>query len=228
LRAPIARHDVLLVSAIVLIGFVSARTVSQVMLIPSAIVALSMLRSAKRTARAAPPAVDGPHTRNLPRDLDRAVAETMRRLTDGEARMLLAAIVQQADLLFARGESPFDATEEHATNRHVVELVSAACTTALELGNIDASRANVASAMATPTSSQLELTARLENARTLMAKRLSDAADALQALYAAGVERGTPASDRVAELAAELRGDASARSRAVTELQTLLDERLSS
>ena len=139
--------------------------------------------------------------------------------------MLLAAIVQQADLLFAARESSFDAAQDSITNVHVAELVRAACATALELANIDASRATVAASMATPTSAQLELTSRLQNARTLMAKRLSDAADALSALYAAGVERGTPASDRVAELAAELRGDASARGEALAEMMALLESK---
>jgi hypothetical protein len=222
----LAGHDLLLISAIVLIGFVSARTVSELLLIPSAIVALAVIRSAKRAANRASVVIDETHTRNLPRDLDRAVGEAMSQLRDGEARMLLAAIAQQADMLFARRESAFDGEQDRITSGHVAELVSAACATALELANLDDSRATVAGSMATPTSSQLELTARLENARTLMAKRLSDAADALQELYAAGVERGTPASDRVAELAAELRGDASARAEAITEIGTLLGGKL--
>ena len=211
-------QDLLLVSAIVLVGIVSARAVSELLLIPSAIIALAVMRSAKRTSSTSTVMVDAPHTRNLPRDLDRAVGAAMSQLADGEGRMLLAAIVQQADLLFAPRESAFDATQDSVTNVHVAELVSAACATALELANIDASRATVAGSMATPTSAQLELTSRLQNARTLMAKRLSDAAEALRALYAAGVERGTPASDRVAELAAELRGEASARGEALGEM----------
>ena len=45
---------------------------------------------------------------------------------------------------------------------------------------------------------------------------------ALAALFAAGVEHGTPASDRVAELAAVLRDEASVRSRAKAELDAVL------
>jgi hypothetical protein len=211
------------VAAIVLVGIVSARAVSELLLIPSAIIALAVMRSAKRSSSTSTVVVDTPLTRNLPRDLDRTVGAAMSQVTDGEARMLLTVIVQQADLLFAARQSAFDAAQDSITNGHVAELVSAACGAALELAHIDASLATVAGSMATPTSVQLELTSRLQNARTLMATRLTDAADALRALYAAGVERGTPASDRVAELAAELRGDASARRSALEEIATLMD-----
>lgn len=225
-RRPMASQDIMLVSAVVLVGIVSARTGNELLLIPSAIVALTVLRSARRTASAATIAIEETHTRNLPGDLDRVVDAAMGQLPDGEARMLLAAIVERANTLFAHRESAFDEMQDRMTKGHVVELVSAACATAFELANLDASRALVAASSGTPTSSQLELTARLQNARTLMAKRLSDAAEALQALYAAGVELGTPASDRVAELAAELRGDASSRAEALTEIGTLLDSSL--
>jgi hypothetical protein len=221
----LAGQDLLLVSAIVLVGIVSARAISELLLIPSAIIALAVIRSAKRTSKTSSLVIEAPQSRNLPRDLDRTVGAAMSQLGDSEARMLLVAIVQQADMLFAPRESPFDAAKDSITNGHVSGLVSAACATALELANLDASRATVAGSMATPTSAQLELTSRLQNARALMARRLSDAADALQALYAAGVERGTPASDRVAELAAELRGDASARGEALAEINALLESK---
>ena len=221
----LAGQDLLLVSAIVLVGIVSARAVSELLLIPSAVVALAVIRSAKRTSKTSSLVIEAPQSRNLPRDLDRTVGAAMSQLGDGEARMLLAAIIQQADMLFAPRESAFDAARDSITNAHVAGLVSAACATALELANVDASQATVAGSMATPTSAQLELTSRLQNARALMARRLSDAADALQALYAAGVERGTPASDRVAELAAELRGDASARGEAIAEIKDLLESK---
>jgi len=48
--------------------------------------------------------------------------------------------------------------------------------------------------------------------------RLRDAATALSEMYASGVEHGTPASNRVADLAVEVRADASARRAAVDEL----------
>jgi hypothetical protein len=51
---------------------------------------------------------------------------------------------------------------------------------------------------------------------------MSDATAALTALYAAGLEHGTPASNRVAELASEISADAKARAAAATEIAQLL------
>jgi hypothetical protein len=222
-RAALARHDVLLVLSIAATGIVASRVVNPALIFPTAIVGLGVLRLARRTAHAADVVADETHTRNLPPALDHVVAAVMAELTDGPARMLLGAIVQQADLLFARHESAFDDSQETATRRNVTELVTAACATARELSNLDSARTSVGASMGTPTPAQLELTGRLEKARTLMANRLNDAADALRGLYTAGVEHGTPASDRVAELAAELRGDAAARGQALAELGALLE-----
>jgi hypothetical protein len=63
---------------------------------------------------------------------------------------------------------------------------------------------------------------RYKAARTMFAKRLGDAALALAALYASGVEHGTPASDRVAELVTTLKEEASVRSETKADLNALL------
>jgi hypothetical protein len=47
---------------------------------------------------------------------------------------------------------------------------------------------------------------------------------ALASLYVAGVVHGSPASDRVAELAEEIKADASARQAAATEISALLGD----
>jgi hypothetical protein len=57
-----------------------------------------------------------------------------------------------------------------------------------------------------------------------LAGRLSHAASALSSLYVAGVEHGSPASDRVAELVGEINADASARRAAATEMGALLHD----
>jgi hypothetical protein len=221
---PLARQDIVLVGAIAVTGIAAARAVGPALLAATAIVGMGVLRMARQRASAA--LIDDADvliTSNFPRELDYVVGAVMDELADGQARLLLGAIIQQADLVLAPRESAFDDGQDRETKRHVIELVTAACATARELANLDASRTTLGASMATPTGAQLELTARLDSARTLMANRLTDATDALQALYAAGVERGTPASDRVAELASELRGDATARRNALTELATLLD-----
>jgi hypothetical protein len=53
---------------------------------------------------------------------------------------------------------------------------------------------------------------------------LSSAATALASLYVAGVMHGSPASDRVAQLAEEINADASARRAAANEISALLGE----
>jgi hypothetical protein len=225
-RAPLARQDRMLVWSILLAGVLASFVVNTSLLLPTLLMVLSVMHMGRRATNAKPAVAADTVTRNLPRDVDRVVRATMAELTDGEARLLLAAIVHHADMLFARRESAFDAGQDATTQRHVTELVTAACATARELANLDASRTTVGAAMGTPTAAQLDLSGRLESARSLLANRLSDAADALRALYAAGVERGTPASDRVAELAAELRGDASSRGAALADLHALLDSSL--
>jgi len=140
--------------------------------------AITVLHLARRAAHAKTVVVDDTQTRNLPRDVDRVVKETMADLADGQAKVLLAGIVHQADMLFARRESAFDGRQDETTQRHVIELVAAACATARELANLDASRTSAAASMRAASPAQLELTEKLETARTLLANRLSDAADA--------------------------------------------------
>jgi hypothetical protein len=67
-----------------------------------------------------------------------------------------------------------------------------------------------------------ELDARARAARSIFARRLADAELALRSLYTTGIERGTPASDRLAELANEIMSEAGARRAANDELHRLL------
>ena len=147
-------------------------------------------------------------------DLRRTVDAAMDQLPDGGARRLLDKIMRPARSVFAARESAFDERHDTETRRNVADLVGAACAIALDLARLDA-----VSPPNGPAGDQLQ--ERYESARRLLTKRLEDAASALGALYAAGLERGTPASDRVADLASELREDASARAAARREMEQL-------
>ena len=96
--------------------------------------------------------------------------------------------------------------------------------TALELARLDSALA--ARESGESAAGDRGLLERFRSARVLFATRLSDAAVALGALYASGVEHGTPASDRVAELVADLTADAGARSAAKRDLDELLSPKL--
>jgi hypothetical protein len=96
--------------------------------------------------------------------------------------------------------------------------VDACCTTAGDLARLDqfAGDAKADSAL------NAELTARVTKARELFRERLTNATSALAELYTANVERGTPSTDRVAELTAEISADAAARAAATSEMEKLL------
>jgi hypothetical protein len=148
--------------------------------------------------------------------VQRAVAE----LPSGDARKLLGAVMRQGRPLFGATTSNFDPSKDDESRLHAADLVVASCDTALELARLDAliESGGRAEKPAGPS----DLDARYVAARATFAKRLTDAATALGELYASGIEHGTPASDRVAELAAELKSDAAARVAAQTEVDELM------
>ena len=164
----------------------------------------------------------------FPPRLQDAISSAMMELPYGDAQRLLSDVVRQARPLFAARESAFDEAHENETREHVTELVEGACEIALEFGQLEiASAGGVAqrsvAGSAAPCGSADELARRYGAARQALMDRLTDAASALGALYASGIEQGTPASDRVAELASEIRSDAAARTHAKTEMDGLLD-----
>jgi hypothetical protein len=219
-----ALHDAALLGAIVSIGFLAGRSIDALLYVTTAVMAFMVLRSARRAARSTPIFVAEPEQYlELPNELRRTVVSTMSKLPDGDARHLLSAVLDQAVLLFVSKDAAFDAAEEQGTHRHVAELVTAACTTATELAHLE--QGTPARSTAAVGSASADLVRRLDAGQRLFASRLAEAADALRALYAAGVEHGTPASDRVAELATQLRSDAAARSAALGEMRDLLRTR---
>src|SRR5204863_7323831 len=111
-----------------------------------------------------------------------------------------------------------DETQEMWVRETVRSLVVACYTTALDLARVDHSLA-VRDSAASPDDSK-----RIAAVRDLLAGRLSHAATALSSLYVAGVEHGSAASDRVAELVDEINADANARRAAASEMGTLLHD----
>lgn len=172
------------------------------------------VRYAARTALSPAPEVEEEVVASeFPPDVQRLVDATTHQLHPGEARQLLAHVVRQARPLFAERESAFDARTEADTRFEISELVGAACETALELARLDAA--------APGERGEHALVARYDRARDILVKQLRDAATASSEMYASNVEHGTPASDRVGELAGEVRADARARQAALGEISEL-------
>jgi hypothetical protein len=208
----VAPSAIMLVYAIGISGSFAAYRVSSSLWLVTPVVAWLVLRAAARDANR----LDGPEVdiRELPAELRERVRSAFAQLPEGDARRLLLAVVNQARLVFGRGESRFDAAEEQQLAEHVSGLVDACCSAAGDLARLDQ--------FATTQTS--ELMSRAAKARELFRDRLTNASAALAELYTANVERGTPSTDRVAELTAEISADASARSEAAAEMKTLLGD----
>ena len=202
----VAPAAIMLVYAIGIAGSAAAYRVSSSLWLVTPVVAYIVLRAAAREAMQLEAA--GIDIRELPSALRDRVRSAFAQLPEGDARRLLLGVVNQARLVFGRGESRFDAAEERQLTEHVSGLVDACCATATDLARLD----------------QFAISASAAKARELFRDRLTNAASALAELYTANVERGTPSTDRVAELTAEISADASARSEAAAEMKTLLGD----
>jgi hypothetical protein len=214
----IAPSAALLSCLVVASGVVAARMASPTLWLVTPVVAMLILRAALREGQAA---IDsGVDVGQLPQELRVTVVAALTRLPAGDARTLLIAVVRQGCLFFARGESRFSAAEERGVREHVTSLVEACTSTAMDLARLDELSATPRDAGTVKN----DVLQRLTATRDLFRARLTDAASALTALYASGVERGTPATDRVAELTAAISSDASARAQATTEMAALLGE----
>ena len=165
---------------------------------------------------------DVPVTSDLPPAVAAAVERVMERLPAGDARRLLADIVREARPLFVAKSSAFDESRDNEARSQAAELIGASCDTALELSQLDDMLEVHTSPDGADPPSDMSLLNRLLSARDLLANRLRAASLALGGLYMSGVENGTPASDRVAELVADLKADAGARNAAKREIRELL------
>jgi hypothetical protein len=210
----IPAFDGLLFITIICVGAAAAAIAMPMLWFVTPVVAALVYISARRAARVpVQEATEG----ELPPLVQQALDDAIDRLPLGEPRQLLANIVRQARPLLADRESSFDGDMERKTREDVIDLVNAACETAMELWRLDG---------AAPKPSNVEdgLSPRYRRAREELVNRLQSAATSLSELYASDVEYGTPASDRVAELAAALRQDARARSAAKSEIDGVVGQ----
>jgi hypothetical protein len=211
----ISRSIAFMLAAVMLVGTYAALTVSPLLLATTFIVAFMIARAARSNANSIGSSPEFPE---LPPSLRATVDRTIAQLPEGDARRLLFNAIVQARPLLAPHAAPLDEQQERATRDNVCSLVEACCTTALEMARLDL--ASSAGDQASGSDEAKHLAA----ARELLAGRLSHAASALSSLYVAGVEHGSPASDRVAELVGEINADASARRAAATEMGALLHD----
>jgi hypothetical protein len=211
----ISGSGALTMAAVMIVGTFAAITVSPLLFVTTLIVAWMIARAARRGATSNATSLEFPE---LPFSLRETVDRTIDQLPDGDARRLLFNALVQARPLLAPHAAALDEQQETATRENVRSLVEACCTTALELGRFDLAAAARDSVAASDSASHVA------SARELLTGRLSNAAAALSSLYVAGVEHGSPASDRVAELVDEINADANARRAAATEMGALLHE----
>ncbi|HTE46923.1 MAG TPA: hypothetical protein VK636_16870 [Gemmatimonadaceae bacterium] len=220
----LAPSDNAMIYAILAAGTAAAFFVDPMFWLATPVFGVILFKASKRAAPAPPLELPEGETSEMPMRVELAILDAVSRLPLGDARRLLADVVRQARPLFGTTSSNFDAARDEETRTEAADLVLACCDTALELAKLDTVLIQGAKTGGSDLKSRdPKLFARYSDARTLFATRLSDAAGALGALYASGVERGTPASDRIGELVTDLTADAAARSEAKRELDQLLE-----
>ena len=215
-RRVVRARDVRLIVAVTTAGSIAAVVANPMLWISTAFLVVLLAVVQRREGEV--DVRDDKRLQSLPLPLQRALRSTLAGLPPGDAKRLLNAIGRQAAILFDSRKSPFNGPWGESARQNVSDLVEAACEVAVEL-----SRLERALAVQSSQSADANLIAQLTNSRRLFAGRLEDSASALAAMYASGVNHGTPASDRVAELVQEIRADAAATSHAWSELQTLSD-----
>jgi hypothetical protein len=215
-RRAVRAADVRLVIAVAICGSVAAVVADSALWLSTAAVVGLLVLAIQRVSES--DVRDDARLRALPLPLQRTLRATLAALPAGDAKRLLNEVGRQAAVLFSSRPFTFDDPWERSARQNVSELVEAACNVAQEMARLDR-----AFPPGTPTAADESLLAQALASRRLFEGRLEDAASALAAMYAAGVQHGTPASDRVAELVQEIRADAAATSYAGTELNRLLD-----
>lgn len=211
-RSRMTRADASLIVVVVATGTAAGFLADPMLWVATPLVAgLLALASRARSPRLPEEAAFLPE---FPDALRQEVTLTVDALPPGDARRLLANILQPARSLFAVHTTAFDACAERELRASVSELVAGSCELARELSRLD---------VATPSPmADARLLQRYRVARELVTSRLGQAAESLSALYASDVEHGTPASDRVAGLVADLRREAVVRAEAMAELDATL------
>jgi len=213
-NAKISSGVALMLAVVMLAGTFAAFTVSPLLLATTFLVSFMIVRAARGAPKSGAALPQFPE---LPPSLRATVDRTIDQLPEGDARRLLFNAVVQARPLLAPHAAALDEQQERATRDNVCSLVEACCTTALEMARLDLASAG-------DQANGSDEAKHVAAARELLAGRLSHAATALSSLYVAGVEHGSPASDRVAELVGEINADASARREAATQMEALLHD----
>jgi hypothetical protein len=224
-KTQVPSADFALVLAVMLAGTAAGYVAAPVLWILTPLVAGALLAASVHAARRAGGA---PPLQPLPPRVERSVGEAFGALPAGEARELLAEVVRRARALLA---ALVGQTDERRLARDVTDLVDACCDIALEHARLDAvlpavwepALAPAAARGAADDAASDELRRRTHAGRELLARRLRDAAAAMdEMLVQQGMERGGPAADRVAELTTELTAEAAARRKASEDIQRLL------
>ena len=211
-RRVVRVRDVRLIVAVTVFGSVAAVVATPVLWISTA--ALVALLAVVQHRQGEVDVRDDKRLQSLPLPIQRAIRSTLANLPPGEAKRLLNAVGRQAAILFAARGKTFDEPWGESARQDVSDLVEASCEVAVELSRLE--RVIAAEALSAP---DAQVRVKLNASRSLFAGRLEDAASALASLYASGVQHGTPASDRVAELVQEIRADAAATSHAWSEME---------
>jgi hypothetical protein len=214
-RRPLPPNVSVLAVAVIVAGFTAASVAAPVLWWITPLVASAVLLGWMRAPGFADPDADPPE---LPPDARRIVRETFGAIADGRSVDALRGVVRPARALFAAART--SDVLSPALLRDCAELVEVSCATAIELARLEhllARDASIAGA-----SDRRALRDQLTEGSGLLRRRLGDAGDAMTKLYAQSVERGSPPSDRVAELARDLSAEVSVRRRANAEVEALL------
>jgi hypothetical protein len=212
-RQVVRARDVRLIVAVAMAGSIAAVMANPVFWLSTAALVLLLAAAQRKGDR---DVRDDKRLQSLPLPLQRALRATLAGLPPGDAKRLLNGVGRQAAILFAARRSALDTNAQ----QNVSDLIEASCEVAVELSRLERAIATNASP-----ASDATLRIKLDASRSLFAGRLEDAASALASMYASGVQHGTPASDRVAELVQEIRADAAASSYAWSEVQKLSQAR---
>jgi hypothetical protein len=208
-RLPVS--DWLLLAAVAIVGTIAGTLADPRLYAATPLALFLVYGSAARHARAREASDLYAHP-DLPLRARRAVEQAAEQLPTGDARTLLVRVVTQAVLFFqAHQTSVGELADDNGMLADVTELVESACASAEQLALLDAATEPTGSADSP--------------ARGKFTESLTSAAGVIRNLHLAIVGGGTVASERLTEISEDLREEADARSSALAELASLLEQR---
>lgn len=153
---------------------------------------------------------------HLPAALRELITETLAALPRGEAATQLSGIARLADAVLAVPEHDFDLRADTDLEQRVVELVEACCDASRGLGRVDSAWPRGVESTVPGVSETIA------SARAAYVRQLQDASATLERLTASVAQRDARASQRVSELAVDIRREIVVRDDAIRELDRLL------